>query len=198
MDPMRRTIVVLGYPGVQSLDVVGPFEVFSTASLLLAANHGAAGHQRGYDVTLVAAGGRQVPAASGLAFGAADLPEPGAPIDTVVLPGGHTDTVLADPVTMDWIVATAPHARRVVSVCTGAFLAARAGLLDGCRATTHWAYADQLAAQYPVIDVDREPIFVRSSEQVWTSAGVTAVFQLCPRHQPLPQTCQAMYTFIWP
>ena len=79
---------------------------------------------------------------------------------------------------IDWLRAIAPNARRVVSVCTGAFLAAEAGLLDGCRATTHWAYAETLARQYPAIDVDPEPIFVRSSDKVWTAAGVTAGIDL--------------------
>jgi transcriptional regulator GlxA family with amidase domain len=59
-------------------------------------------------------------------------------------------------------------------VCTGAFLAARIGLLDGCRATTHWAFAAELGTRFPAVDVDPEPIFVRSSAKVWTAAGVTA------------------------
>jgi transcriptional regulator GlxA family with amidase domain len=63
-------------------------------------------------------------------------------------------------------------------VCTGAFLAAQAGLLDGCRATTHWAYTDQLAREFPEIDVDPDPIFVRSSATVWTAAGVSAGIDL--------------------
>ncbi len=65
-----------------------------------------------------------------------------------------------------------------MSVCTGAFLAAEAGLLDGCRATTHWAHADRLAREFPTVDVDAEPIYVRSSETVWTAAGVTAGIDL--------------------
>ena len=72
----------------------------------------------------------------------------------------------------------AEHARRVVSVCTGAFLAAQAGLLDGCRATTHWAFAGQMAREFPSITVDPEPIFVQSSQKVWTAAGVTAGIDL--------------------
>lgn len=78
----------------------------------------------------------------------------------------------------DWVATAAAHTRRVVSVCTGAFLAAQAGLLDGCRATTHWAFADQLAREFPAVTVDPEPIFVRSSASVWTAAGVTAGIDL--------------------
>ena len=95
-----------------------------------------------------------------------------------MLPGGFPDEVAVDPRVMDWIRAVAPNARRVVSVCTGAFLAAQAGLLDGCRATTHWAFAETLAREFPAVDVDPEPIFVRSSERVWTAAGVTAGIDL--------------------
>ncbi len=72
----------------------------------------------------------------------------------------------------------ARHARRVVSVCTGAVLAAQAGLLDGCVATTHWAFAPQMAAEFPSVTVDPDPIFVRSSQKVWTAAGVTAGIDL--------------------
>jgi transcriptional regulator GlxA family with amidase domain len=174
MGSVRRSIVVLGYPGVQSLDVVGPFEVFASASLLLAAG----GRDDGYDVSLVSADGLPVLAATGLSLVTGPLPDADTAVDTLVLPGGFTDAVAADPRVMDWIRAVAPNARRVVSVCTGAFLAAQAGLLDGCRATTHWAYAETLAREFPAVDVDPEPIFVRSSERVWTAAGVTAGIDL--------------------
>ncbi|NDJ91723.1 GlxA family transcriptional regulator, partial [Mycolicibacter kumamotonensis] len=106
-------------------------------------------------------------------------PDPTEAVDAVVLPGGiGVDAARADPETLAWIRAAATHARRVISVCTGAFLAASAGLLDDCRATTHWAFADALADEFPAIDVDPEPIFLRSSESVWTAAGVTAGIDL--------------------
>ncbi len=173
MTVMRRSVVLLGFPGVQSLDVVGPFEVFATASLVLG------GGDAGYDVTLVSAGGCPVRADSGLELATDPLPAAGASVDTVVLPGG-AGVVAArrDPATMAWIRAVSGEARRVVSVCTGAMLAAHAGLLEGCRATTHWAFAQALADEFPGIDVDPEPIFVRSSPRVWTAAGVTAGIDL--------------------
>ena len=178
MRPMR-TVVILGYPGIQSLDLVGPFDVFTTATLLLAGEHGDDGYQRGYHVTLASADAHPVASGTGLTFVTEPLPDPEIPVDTVVLPGGGgVGAAAADPVLIDWIRAVAPQARRVVSVCTGTFLAAGAGLLDGCRATTHWSYAAQLAAQYPDVDVDPEPIFVRSSEKVWTAAGVTSGIDL--------------------
>jgi len=171
---MTRSVLLLGYPGIQSLDLVGPFEVFTAASLAVAARE-----REAYRVTVVAKGGEPVHTGTGLGILAEPLPDPRQPIDTVVLPGGGgTDAVRADREVMGWIRAIAPNARRMVSVCTGAFLAAEAGLLEGARATTHWAFADMLAEQFPTVDVDPEPIFVRSSEKVWTAAGVTAGIDL--------------------
>jgi transcriptional regulator GlxA family with amidase domain len=116
---------------------------------------------------------------TGLTLAAEPLPATDAPLDTLVLPGGQgTEAAVGNADLMDWIREAAPHARRVVSVCTGAFLAAEAGLLDGCPATTHWAFANQLATRYPAVTVDPDPIFVRSSPRVWTAAGVTAGIDL--------------------
>ncbi|MBV8930182.1 MAG: AraC family transcriptional regulator, partial [Mycobacteriaceae bacterium] len=170
---MTRKVIVLAFPGIQALDVVGPFEVFTGASILLDGRHD------GYDVLLVSPDGEPASTGSGLAFVAQSLPDPTGDIDTVVLPGGRgVDEVRTNAEVVDWIKAVAGNARRVVSVCTGAFLAAQAGLLDGCPATTHWAFADRLAREFPAVAVDREPIFVRSSETVWTAAGVTAGIDL--------------------
>jgi transcriptional regulator GlxA family with amidase domain len=174
MGTMARSVVLVGYPRIQALDLVGPFEVFTGATLLLAAEG-----RDGYQVSIASVGGKPVDTGTGLAFVATPLPDPGRPIDTVVLPGGGgSDAACADAELIDWVRAMAPQARRVVSVCTGAFLAAEAGLLDGCRATTHWAFANRLARAYPAVDVDPEPIFVRSSDKVWTAAGVTAGIDL--------------------
>jgi transcriptional regulator GlxA family with amidase domain len=123
--------------------------------------------------------GQPATTGSGLALVAQPLPDPSEPVDTVVLPGGSgVDAARANPQVMSWIRAVAGRARRVVTVCTGAFLAADAGLLDGCPATTHWAFAGRLARDFPAIAVDPKPIFVRSSETVWTAAGVTAGIDL--------------------
>lgn len=167
---MSRKVVIVGFAGVQALDVVGPHDVFTAASRLT---------NGGYDVAVASRGGRLVTTATGLAFVAGPLPHPSEPIDTVVLPGGAgVDDARADREFVGWISAVAGTARRVVTVCTGAFLAAEAGLLDGRRATTHWAFAERLAAEFPAIDVDPDPIFVRSSEAVWTAAGVSAGIDL--------------------
>ena len=167
---MARKVVIVGFSGVQALDVVGPHDVFTTASLLTGG---------GYDVVVASADGQQVATASGLAFGAGPLPDPNDPVDTVVLPGGGgVEDARTDSELMTWIKAVAGTARRIVTVCTGAFLAAEAGLLDGCRVTTHWACAGRLAREFPAVDVDPDPIFVRSSDTVWTAAGVTAGIDL--------------------
>ncbi|PEG61289.1 AraC family transcriptional regulator [Mycolicibacterium boenickei] len=175
-EDVRRSVVILGYAGVQALDLVGPFDVFATATLALAGLDRAAD---GYAVTLTAVDGQPVTTLTGLEFVSAPLPDPHDPIDTIVIPGGiGADTARANPAVVDWISTASRHARRVVSVCTGAFLAAQAGLLDGCPATTHWSEARRMAAEFPSVAVDPEPIFVRSSEQVWTAAGVTAGIDL--------------------
>src|ERR1700761_41698 len=171
---MTRKVLIVGFPGVQALDMVGPFDVFAGASLALSAEG-----KQGYRPVVASIDGQPVATETGLPFGAVTLPDPSEPVDTLVLPGGHgVHAARQDLRLIDWIAAAAPHARRVVSVCTGAFLAAQIGLLDGCRATTHWAFADQLAREFPAVDVDPDPIFVRSSPSVWTAAGVCAGIDL--------------------
>jgi transcriptional regulator GlxA family with amidase domain len=167
---MARKVVIVGFPGVQALDVVGPHDVFTGASLLT---------NGGYDVVVASIDGRPASTATGLAFVAAPLPDPSEPIDTVVLPGGGgVDDARSNADLMRWIKAAGGNARRVVTVCTGAFLAAEAGLLNGRRVTTHWAFAERLAREFPAVEVDPDPIFIRSSDTIWTAAGVTAGIDL--------------------
>ena len=167
---MARKVIIAGFPGVQALDLVGPFDVFTGASLLL---------DGAYEVVLASAGGQPVSTGTGLTFHADPLPDPGEAVDTVLLPGGAgVDDARANAEIMTWLRAVESTARRIVSVCTGAFLAAQAGLLDGRRATTHWAFARRMQDEVPAVEVDPEPIFVRSSEKVWTAAGVSAGIDL--------------------
>ena len=150
--------------------MVGPHDVFTGASLLT---------NGGYDVVVASIDGHPVSTATGLAFVARAVLTPYESIDTVLLPGGGgVGAARSDPELVAWIKAVAGNARRVVTVCTGAFLAAEAGLLNGCRVTTHWAFAERLAREFPAIEVDPDPIFIRSSETVWTAAGVTAGIDL--------------------
>jgi transcriptional regulator GlxA family with amidase domain len=108
----------------------------------------------------------------------AALAQAPAAIDTLLVAGGAgVERLCEDRATLDWIAARAGKARRVASVCTGAFALAAAGLLDGRRAATHWSAAAELARRYPRVTVDPEPIFIRDGS-LWTSAGVTAGMDL--------------------
>ena len=171
-----RNIAILVYEGVQSLDVTGPLEVFHAAQRLHA--EGGRG-ERGYRVTLLASRREPLRTSSGLTITPdAPLERAPEPLDTLIVPGGSGQAAVAgDAATVSWIAQASARARRTASVCTGAFLLARAGVLDGRRATTHWAFADQLAREHPAVSVDAEPIFVRDGD-VWTSAGVTAGIDL--------------------
>lgn len=164
------------FPGVQSLDVSGPVETFAAASEALAARDRAAG---GYRIRVLATGGGPIRCSSGLGLAPhGDLDSAPARIDTLVVAGGEgTPGALADQALVDWIRAAAGRSRRVASVCSGAFLLAEAGLLDGREATTHWSVCGVLARLYPQVMVRPDPIYVRDGD-VWTSAGVTAGMDL--------------------
>lgn len=173
MDPRR--IVIVAFEGLQPLDLVGPHEVFAGADDLLAER----GDAPGYEVLVAGADAGTVVGESGLQLAAPHaLADLDGAIDTLVVPGGRgTRSPGVDPALVAAIAATAPRARRVASVCTGAFVLAAAGLLDGRTVTTHWARARALADAYPDVTVDPDPIFRRDGD-VWTSAGVTAGIDL--------------------
>lgn len=174
---MSRRIVIVAYPGVQALDVAGPYEVFVTASRVVTAD-GTNDLPPSYDVELVSPGGTLVHSESGLPLGTHPLPHPAGSIDTLVLPGGTgSRDARSDTALIDWVREAAATARRIVTVCSGAFLAAEAGLADGRTMTTHWARAQRLADDYPAVHVDPDPIYVRDG-RLWSSAGVTAGIDL--------------------
>ena len=163
-----RRIVLVTFPGVLGLDLFGPAEVFATAGRLRPGS---------YELEMV--GGGEVATSSGLGLRpGSGLPKRTAGIDTIVVPGGAgVAEAEEDAELVAWLAGAAGRVRRVASVCTGAFLLARAGVLDGRRATTHWAYCPRLARRYPAVDVVSDPIFVRDGG-VSTSAGVTAGMDL--------------------
>ncbi len=166
----RRRIVIVTFDGVQPLDAVGPAEVFNVADNL----HG----PTGYSVDLVSRAGGEVRAPSGLGLSTARASSARGPIDTLVVAGGFgVEVARADEVLIAWLKRAASRARRVTSVCTGAFLLAEAGVLDGREATTHWSATQQLARAYPAVRIQGDRIFVRDGH-VWTSAGVTAGMDL--------------------
>lgn len=172
----HRQIAILAFPGVQSLDVTGPLEVFAAAQTL---SEAAARPERGYEVLVLSRDGTPLRSSSGLELVPhGDFTRTPARLDTLIVAGGYGSHVASeDPATIEWLTRTSARARRTASVCTGAFLLARAGLLDGRRATTHWAAAAELGRRHPSISVDPEPIFLRDGD-IWTSAGVTAGMDL--------------------
>jgi transcriptional regulator GlxA family with amidase domain len=165
-----RRVVILAFPGVQPLDVVGPAEVFSGAAILA---------RGAYTVEVVAGEREPLRAPSGYGIvPAKTIAACRGPIDTLIVAGGFgVGEALEDASLVGWVRAAARRSRRVTSVCSGALLLAAAGLLDGRRATTHWASCEELARRHPGVDVDPKPIFVRDGD-VWTSAGVTAGIDL--------------------
>lgn len=181
-----RQIVFAVAPDLVLLDACGPIEAFWRAELAARAAQparAAGGEPCAYRVTVASAAGGILPTFAGLPVVTERLDTlDAAAIDTLIVPGTPIDdTTPLQPELVAWIAASAPHARRVASVCTGAFYLAAAGLLDGRRAATHWRNAAQLKRRFPQVDVDPEPIFLcdtRDGRDVWTSAGVTAGIDL--------------------
>ncbi|MFM9448685.1 GlxA family transcriptional regulator [Streptomyces acidiscabies] len=163
----ERTVLVVLFDGVQSLDVSGPAEVFAGTHVFAPGS---------YRIVTASLDGTPVRTTSGLTLvpdtALSDAPVP----DTLLVPGGPGTRGEA-PELVAWLRGNASRARRLVSVCTGAIRLAQAGFLDGRRATTHWAYCAKLAEDHPEVDVDPEPIYVRDGA-VSTSAGVTAGIDL--------------------
>jgi transcriptional regulator GlxA family with amidase domain len=169
-----RVIDVLTYPAVQLLDVTGPVQVFASANDIAVAE----GRAAPYRVRVVAESGAGATASAGVRLEAGPLTPDVEGLDTLLVAGGEgAEAAAENPVLVGWVRRRAAQARRVASVCTGAFLLAAAGLLDGRRAATHWKYCTRLAQRFPAVRVEPDPIFVRDG-QVWTSAGVTAGIDL--------------------
>jgi transcriptional regulator GlxA family with amidase domain len=166
----ERKVAILTSPGTQILDVAGPMEVFSTANRFRPSG--------GYRTQLLSARGGAIVSSSGLEFSTTPVAEVPGPFDTVLVAGGPSagaDTT--DAHLLLHLRRLAGGARRITSVCSGAFLLAAAGLLDGRRATTHWRLCSLLQREYPRVIVDADAIYVHDG-QVWTSAGVTAGIDL--------------------
>ncbi|WP_265447589.1 GlxA family transcriptional regulator [Flexivirga meconopsidis] len=161
----RVTFVV--FDGVQSLDLTGPLEVLEAANDVLRS----AGRAPAYELRVVAARSA-VRSSSGLRLSADPLPD--LVQGTLVIPGGY-GTREPQPELLAWLRECRPH--RLMTVCTGAFLAGDAGLLDGAAVTTHWAYADELACRLPNTRVMTDPIYHRDGH-IWSSGGVTAGIDL--------------------
>jgi transcriptional regulator GlxA family with amidase domain len=173
-----RRVVIVGAPGTQILDLVGPFQIFTRAAELFANRNGS--HAPIYQVEVIStARGRPILTNCGLGLMAhRTYRRCKGKIDTLLVAGGNDiECGKVGPEAVQWLKDTARGVRRVGSVCTGALLLAEAGLLAGKKATTHWKYCELLARRYPDIDVNPDPIFVRDGS-VYTSAGVTAGMDL--------------------
>lgn len=176
-DPAAvRPVLVVGYDGVLAMELLGARDIFDGATYLSV--------QRGgppvYDVRVASLDGAPLEVGGGLTLGGLiALRDHADPVDTLVVIGGlgALEVAATDTDLVEAIRVVAGRSRRVVSTCSGAFLLAAAGLLDGRRATTHWRYGALLAAEYPAVDVDIDAIYVRDGE-TWTSAGVTAAHDL--------------------
>lgn len=171
----RRRVILVAMPCAEVVEVDGALDIFYAANLILG---GAGAGDLGYDVEVVSpvatvrawAGLRLVADRSYRAVRGA--------IDTLIVTGidGPEDAG-RDQDLVRWLARTAPRVRRLVGLCTGSFVLAEAGLLEGRRATTHWMYCDDLAERYPKVTVERDPIYVRD-RAVYTSAGSTAGLDL--------------------
>lgn len=169
-----RAVEILAYPAVQLLDVTGPLQVFASANDFLAK----AGEAPPYEIRLVAPRGRSVQASAGVALIANPLSPPEVSVDTLIIAGGEgVDAASIDIELVGWVRERNAQARRTASICTGAFLLAACGVLDGKRAATHWMHCAELARRFPAVRVESDSIFVRDGA-VWTSAGVTAGIDL--------------------
>jgi transcriptional regulator GlxA family with amidase domain len=171
VDKLNTGIFI--FDGVEVLDFAGPFEVFSRTRLVPGTESRRSDESAPFDVFTVAATRQEVRATGGLRV----VPQhdfASAPhVDLLVIPGGFgTRPLLEDAPTLEWIRRTAAAAGTVTSVCTGSLLLARAGLLAGKRATTHWAALDLLAGLDPTVTVDREARVV--ADGIISSAGVAA------------------------
>jgi transcriptional regulator GlxA family with amidase domain len=162
---MRR-IVITGPQPVGMLDVAGPLEVFKLApdyEVVIASPEGTTELQLNHGFKL---------------SDAIPFTELVGPIDTLVVAGGpEANHGQYDAYYLDWIKEAASQSRRVAAICTGAFVLAAAGLLNGKKAVTHWRHCDQLSRQYPSVRVEPDPIFLRDGS-TYTSAGITAGMDL--------------------
>src|SRR5688572_20491975 len=169
-----RTVLFIGYDGVGLLDLTGPFTAFWSAAGFLSQRG-----ERAYDRRVATVSGGPMMTADGITMVTEPLSNfDDVPIDTLIVPGAlDLDGAMKNKALIDWIATHAPRARRICSVCTGTFVLAAAGLLNGKRVVTHWSMADTLAAQFPNLRVEPDAIFLRD-DPVWSSAGVSAGIDL--------------------
>jgi len=162
---------ILLFPEVEVLDFAGPFEVFSVASRMARRDQGI--EHAAFEIQTIAASRAPLRARHGLdVVPTADF-DSHAPLDLLVVPGGVIEQPLGDAPTLDWLSVQAQRLELLASVCTGAFLLAEIGLLDGLRATTHWEDIPALRQAYPRVEVCEGVPYVEQG-RLFTSAGISA------------------------
>jgi len=171
-----RPIGIAAFPGVEILDITGPHEVFSFANMFLQ-KEGII-QEAAYPVTIFAEQPGPVTTFTGLQIIAdQSFSQINKNYDTLLIPGGDPERVLANTMLIELVKDMAPHLRRLASVCTGAFLLAESGLLDDCKATTHWYYCREFSEKYPRVKLDPDRIFIKEGN-ILTSGGVTSGIDL--------------------
>lgn len=168
---MPVTVGILLFPQVEVLDFAGPYEVFSVASRV-AVSRGLSHHPPFRVITIASAPGL-VEARHGLKVLPDHSFDDAPDIDILIIPGGIVSQPINDEATLAWVGNTAAAAALTASVCTGAFLLARLGLLDGRTATTHWEDIAELRSQYPELTVVENVPFIDHGT-VATSGGISA------------------------
>jgi transcriptional regulator GlxA family with amidase domain len=176
----ERRIGIFVYEGVMALDAVGPADVFGLANTMLCHEDPTA--RRQYDIGFVASRRGPISTVTGFRITAdLSIQDTNPAFDTLIVPGGYEDryaeAILELPEANAWLRRAARQSRRVASVCTGALLLAKLGLLGGRRATTHWMFCDRLRADFPTVQVEPNSIWIKDGK-VYTSAGITAGMDL--------------------
>lgn len=171
-EASRRRVVALALPGGDPLELIGPLEILNAANMVLGE---AARPDLGYDIEVVGPSPGVVYGWKGLSISVdRACHQLRGPIDTILIQAMDMEgRALSNRKLLRWLARKGPEVRRMTSVCSGSYVLAAAGLLDGRRATTHWAWCEDFARRYPEVTVDPEPIFVKDGN-VYTSAGATA------------------------
>ena len=165
---------LIGYDGVQALDIIGPSDAFTIAEI-----EGDNGQRRPcYEVIIVGITNKPFRAESGVSFQPHTTLRNAPTLDTLIIPGGRGARIgQSSSLIAKWISSRAKRIRRIASVCTGVYALAPTGLLDGRRVTTHWRFANDVARRFPKLNVDHDALFLKDGP-FYTAGGITASVDL--------------------